>query len=193
MMCKAKILIIGDTHIPRRADKIPEPILSCIDTNMPYDYILFTGDLVEESVKGLLKRWSSNLYIVKGNMDFLDLPNYLIINVCDVRFGLIHGHQVYPRGNLGGLARIADKMGVKVLVSGHTHNPFATEYKIGSKEVILLNPGSATGVWSGGVASMKPSFMICALEGSTLITKLYELDKGRLCVKNYMFSLTNIY
>ena len=184
-----KILLIGDTHIPRRARNIPKTLDECIKSESPYDYILFTGDLVEEKVLSTLKPLSKNIYVVRGNMDFLNLPEYQVVKIGNVKFGVIHGHQVYPRGDLEGLTRIALKLGVDILVSGHTHNPFATIYTIGGKRVIQLNPGSATGVWSGGCASMIPSYMTAVLYEDTIKVTLYEEHQNKIITKNFLFEV----
>lgn len=184
-----RILLIGDTHIPRRAKKIPNLIEKYINSNAPFDYLLFTGDLVEEKVISILRNWSNNIYIVRGNMDFLNLPDRQTVVIGDVKFGIIHGHQVYPRGDLEGLTRIAVKLGVDVLVSGHTHNPFAIMYTLGKNRVIHLNPGSATGVWSGGYASMIPSFMTVSIYKNKLKVLLYEEYRDRIRINNFVFQV----
>lgn len=81
-----------------------------------------------------------------------------------IKVGVIHGHQCVPAGDLDSLSAIARQMDVDVLVSGHTHvyayffpSSFrlhliapltrfqATEYD----GKFFLNPGTATGAWSG--------------------------------------------
>lgn len=176
-----RLLILGDTHIPSRALKIPRVLEDIICREAPFDYIFFTGDLTDNQVLLILNRWSEDVYVVRGNMDYIKLPISLQIDVGKVKIGLIHGHQVYPRGNYQKLMEIASKMGVKVLISGHTHYPFVTKYK----NYVLLNPGSATGVWSGGKASMIPSFMIGVLHGNMLNINLYEARSGRV-FKSYL-------
>ncbi len=165
-----KILVIGDTHIPRRASWIPREISSLIE-NEKFDRIVCTGDLTDEKVLDYLKSLSE-VTVVKGNMDHLTLPEYEIFNAGKIKIGVIHGDQVYPRGNRDQLKAIAKKLEVDLLISGHTHSP-----DIHFTEVLLLNPGSATGVWGGGGGSLKPSFMILEIEDGEVAVNFYELDK----------------
>jgi predicted phosphodiesterase len=68
---------------------------------------------------------------------------------------------------------IAQKLGVNILVSGHTHSDFI---KVGStSRELLLNPGSLTGVWGGGGGSFTPSFMVLEFMNNALTVKTYRL------------------
>ena len=178
----SKILVIGDTHIPTRASRIPVLIETHI-TSKQYNMVLCTGDLVEPSVLNFLKNIAPTKVVV-GNMDYLDLPEYEVVNINNIRIGLIHGHQVRPRGDIRKLSRIAYDMNVKILICGHTHVPLVKKVMVDDKEILILNPGSATGVWSGGGGSLIPSFMELEIisSGNVSIT-LYEL-KGNILTKS---------
>jgi len=77
--------------------------------------------------------------------------------------GIIHGHQCIPNGDIDSLRSIARQMDVDVLVSGHTHvyvyqlprSTLTWSYISISFQAIELddkffvNPGSATGAWTG--------------------------------------------
>jgi len=182
------VLITGDTHIPTRAKEIPKIMLSEIKRRGLYDYLLFTGDLVSNEVLDTISEWANKVYVVRGNMDYLNLPNQVILNIDKLRFGLIHGHQVYPRGDTLKLSRIAAKLQTDILVSGHTHNPFIKEVNVRGSKVLLINPGSLTGVWSGGFASMKPAFMIAYIKDREIVVELYELSY-KLIRKRYEFTV----
>ncbi|RLE78059.1 MAG: YfcE family phosphodiesterase [Thermoprotei archaeon] len=172
------VLVIGDTHIPSRADRIPPQIERHV-LRRDYSLVLCTGDLVSSEVLEWLEGLGE-LRVVRGNMDYLPLPDRLVVKVGEVRVGLIHGHQVHPRGNVAALAKLARLLGVDVLVSGHTHDPLAVKLSVGGRPVALLNPGSATGVWSGGGGSLVPSFMEVEVAGRTVVATIYELRHGRL-------------
>ncbi len=83
------------------------------------------------------------------------MPLYKKIDVEGLKIGLFHGSGIFPRGNRKGLFNIAKKLNVSILVSGHTHNTDITLYQ----GKLFLNPGSATGVWSGGGESNGPSYI----------------------------------
>lgn len=181
------MLIAGDTHIPTRARRIPPRIESVMRDNSPYDCLLFTGDLVSEKVIDMLRQFSERLYIVRGNMDYIDLPEHVYVDLEGMRTVVIHGHQVYPRGNVEGLYRIAVEMDADILVSGHTHYGEVREVVKGGRRVILVNPGSLTGVWSGGIASMRPSFIICNVTGDSVEFVLYEEFKDEVRSRRFEF------
>jgi hypothetical protein len=175
-----KLLAIGDTHIPRRASKIPDEIRSYVESE-EFEMILCTGDLTDRRVLDYLENLA-DVRVVRGNMDHLPLPEREIIEAGKLRIGLIHGDQVYPRGNREQLKEIAMRLGVDLLVSGHTHSP---DVYFGGP--ILLNPGSATGAWGGGGGTLKPSFIV--IEGEKEIqVSLFELDK-ELQKRNYRLKI----
>ncbi len=170
-----KVLVIGDTHIPRRADWLPKQIDDFISSQR-FDLVACTGDLTDRKVLDYLQSLGDKFVVVCGNMDHLPLPETQTLKVEGVRLGIVHGHQVYPRGNRKQLKKIAEDLGVDLLIHGHTHSP-----DIHFDEILLVNPGSATGVWSGGGGSLIPSFMILNIEGNRVEVQLFEL-KDRLKV-----------
>lgn len=152
-----EILLIGDLHIPTEAEKVPEKFLKAAQDS---DLILCTGDLVEENVLEKLED-CGDVRIVKGDNDYLELPEQDVVDVELMKFGLIHGHQLEEneeekdkrineeeeeKGEIEKLVDFGKVMQVDVLVTGHTHKPFRTE----REGVVLMNPGTATGVSEEG-------------------------------------------
>ena len=175
------LLFMGDTHIPTRARRVPPQFLKVIEENEPYDAIFFTGDLESGEVLEWVNSIKARKHcIVEGNMDYLPLPQFCIVELGDCKIGVIHGHQVYPRGDKKRLGVLASRLDVDVLVNGHTHSPFVEARVINGKSILLLNPGSLTGVWSGGGGSLIPSMMIGVLEARSLKLDHFELYKGSL-------------
>jgi len=174
-----RALIIGDFHIPTRAREIPRPILERVSEG-DFDLILCTGDLIDEETLNLLKGFGKRLYVVQGNMDYLRLPRAHRLRLGDFVVGLTHGDSIYPRGDVAQLTQLALQMDVDILISGHTHRPLIHEVTKQGRKLLLLNPGSATGVWSGGGAAGPPSFMTLTVEGGRALIQLYGLRGGRL-------------
>ncbi len=174
-----KIVVISDTHIPNRAEWLPKQIDEYI-TQGNFDMLICLGDLTNEEIFNYLKKIANEAYFVRGNMDYLNLPRQQIIEVEGIRIGAIHGDGIYPRGNRKQLANIARKLDVNVLLSGHTHVPDIHFVK--DKNILLANPGSATGAWGGGGGTMKPSFITLDVEAKSINLRLYELEEKLKCV-----------
>ncbi len=168
-----RVLVLSDTHIPYRASKVPDTMLKLIDS-LEYDIVVHAGDLCEESVLEWLKSLGGELYVVQGNMDYLPLPETAKFQADDITIGVVHGHQVYPRGNLEKLTGIAKRLGVQLLISGHTHYPLVSMHN----GVLHVNPGSLTGVWGGGGGSMKPSLGYIVVNGCNVHVEIYEDEGG---------------
>ncbi len=149
-----KIVLIGDFHIPARREKIPDWILNVLKDENP-NLILCTGDLESEAILNKLKEISKTV-CVRGNMDWLDLPEHETIDVGGIRIGLIHGTGIYPRGDIHQLDEYADRMGANILVHGHTHRLDVLLYN----NRLFLNPGTATGSWGGATSGEPESFII---------------------------------
>jgi hypothetical protein len=174
-----QVLAIGDTHIPRRASWLPKEISTFLSSEK-FDIVICTGDLTDKRVLDYFDALAEKFVVVKGNMDWLDLPEHEVLK--EIKTGVIHGDQVYPRGNRNQLAKMAKKLGVDVLITGHTHSP-----DIHMKDVLLLNPGSATGAWGGGGGSLKPSFMLLRIKDLEITIELYELEDRLKCTQKEVF------
>ncbi|KAJ3872148.1 Metallo-dependent phosphatase-like protein [Lentinula edodes] len=106
----------------------------------------------------------AEIQVVRGDYDELPgLPSSLTVTHSNnsLRIGLIHGHQSLPLGSLDALSAIARQMDVDFLVSGATHAVQAVEYD----GRFFLNPGTATGAWTGAWNSSKPGFAVSSNEG----------------------------
>lgn len=156
-----EVLLLGDFHIPKKAEKIPDKFMQAAERS---DLILCTGDLVEDRVLEKLLELPGDVRAVKGENDYLELPEQDVVSVERMKFGLIHGHQLEEeegqtknkppeedRGEMDKLVEFGKLMQVDALVTGHTHKPFRTE----KEGVVLFNPGTAIGVSQGKDKSKK--------------------------------------
>ncbi|MFX0032305.1 MAG: YfcE family phosphodiesterase [Candidatus Hermodarchaeota archaeon] len=183
-----KLLVIGDTHVPKRASKVSDLIQTKLKELIElelFECTFFTGDEVEypefmELLRLITKR---DVYRVIGNMDFYygnrDAPLYQekVINFNGEKLiiGLTHGAQIEPRGDKTQLELLAAEKNCNILISGHTHKE---EVYVSKKGILLLNPGSVTGAWSF-VASRIPSFIVLSIDKETkdIEVSLFQLDK----------------
>ncbi|MFX1381557.1 MAG: YfcE family phosphodiesterase [Promethearchaeota archaeon] len=185
-----KILVLGDSHIPRRAKSIPEEIIDKINKlteNSLFDIVLFTGDVIKapDLIEFLKSKAKRGFYKVLGNMDYYggdtDAPLYQKLHFKTLEdkelvIGLSHGAEIEPRGDLLKLEALALEKQYSILIFGHTHKE---EIFLSENGILLINPGSITGAWSF-LASQTPLFiMINLMENNQKITiKLFQLFKN---------------
>ncbi|MEU1971007.1 metallophosphoesterase [Microbacterium sp. NPDC019599] len=133
-----RLVLIADTHIPRRAQRLPDAVLAAIDDA---DLVIHAGDWVEASVfEELSKR--ADVLGVFGNNDSRDLrerlPEIARRDVEGVRIAVTH--ETGPARDREARMDVIFP-GVDVLVFGHSHIPWDTTSPRGMR---LLNPGSPT-------------------------------------------------
>ncbi len=152
-----KIGVISDTHIPRRAKKLPSPVLAGF---VGVDLILHAGDITGKEVLDDLALIAP-VKAVKGNMDMFPLaellPSKRIVEVGTYRIGLIHGHGM----GYNPLQNAKDEFmeaGVDAVVFGHSHEPYNKMHG----DCLFFNPGSPTDKrwlpnFSYGILYVKPT------------------------------------
>jgi uncharacterized protein len=134
-----RLLLISDTHVPRRARRLPDQVLAEVDRA---DVVFHAGDWVDAATLDLLAGRARRLVAVHGNNDGPPLrdrlPEVARAVAGGVRFAVVH-----ETGDARGReARCAERFpGVDVLVFGHSHIPWDSTAANGLR---LLNPGSPT-------------------------------------------------
>ncbi|MDN3288524.1 metallophosphoesterase [Streptomyces thermocarboxydus] len=134
-----RLLLMSDTHLPKRAKKLPEQLLEEIPRA---DVVVHAGDWVDTDALDLLESRSRRLLAVYGNNDGpalrARLPEVARAELGGLRFGVIH--ETGPAQ--GREKRCAERFpDLDVLVFGHSHIPWDTTAPTGLR---LLNPGSPT-------------------------------------------------
>ncbi|NPB02813.1 MAG: metallophosphoesterase [Thermotogae bacterium] len=152
-----KILVTADTHIPHRANFLPDTFYERAEE---VDLIIHAGDFT--SLSALREMESLKPVIgVSGNMDDPDiwsmLPELRVETFERVRIGVYHG----MGSPLGIERRVREKfkrerLEVDLIVFGHSHRWFFGELE----GVYLLNPGSPT----DALFSRRRSFAILTLK-----------------------------
>jgi len=178
------VLILGDLHIPYRAHGLP-PQFEKLLVPGKIEHILSTGNLCSKEVYDYLRTVCSDIHIVKG--DFDEAANYLefkTVTLGQLKIGLCHGHQIVPWGDPESLGILQRKMDVDILVTGHTH-----KFEVITRDnKFFVNPGSATGAYSGLVNEVIPSFVLMDIQGLNVITYVYELHDDKVKVEKFEFS-----
>jgi vacuolar protein sorting-associated protein 29 len=129
------VLVLGDLHIPERANKIPAPFKRMLVPNK-MQHVICTGNASPELCQEL---WAlaPAFHCVAGDCDAMDenanieghqnvvsmnsLPETRVLQIGQFRVGVVHGHQIIPWGSKEAVERMRRKLQVDILVTGHTH------------------------------------------------------------------------
>jgi putative phosphoesterase len=135
-----KIGVIADTHIPERAEEIPQQIL---DAFKGVDMIIHAGDFVNLSVLDKLRTVCKNISAVWGNMDSYEirekLPEKEIVKIGNFKVGIVHGYGP-PNKLVELVTEIFKEEKIDLIIFGHSHS--ALNEKKG--DILYFNPGSPT-------------------------------------------------
>lgn len=134
-----RLLLISDTHLPKRARRLPEQVWAEVDAA---DVVVHAGDWVDVSLLDDLGSRARRLVGVYGNNDGpplrARLPEIATVELAGLRLSVVH--ETGP--TRGREARCARRFfDSDVLIFGHSHIPWDTVAPTGLR---LLNPGSPT-------------------------------------------------
>jgi putative phosphoesterase len=134
-----KVVILSDTHIPKRAKQLPEALKKGLQEA---GLILHAGDWQTPDVYEVLRKYAP-VEGVAGNVDGEEIISLFgrkkIVAVENIRIGLVHGDGVHKTTEKRVYEAFAEE-NVDVIVFGHSHIPLMKE--LGGR--ILFNPGSPT-------------------------------------------------
>lgn len=132
-----KILVLSDTHIPRVAQDLPEPVYTEIKNA---DMILHAGDFVDIDILETLKKLKK-IHAVYGNMDSPEVRRILkdkeIVHAGKFKIGLIHGYGA-PKDLMDTVK--TEFANVDAIVFGHSH----IAMNVIKDGILFFNPGSPT-------------------------------------------------
>jgi putative phosphoesterase len=134
-----RLLLIADTHVPRRAKDLPPQVWDEVDRA---DVVVHAGDWVSVDLLDALTDRAARLVGVYGNNDGPQLrarlPEVARADLDGVRLAVVH-----ETGQAAGREqRCAERFPeTDVLVFGHSHIPWDT---VASSGLRLVNPGSPT-------------------------------------------------
>ena len=138
-----RLVLTADTHLPRRARDLPEPLWAAIDAA---DVVVHAGDWVAVDLLDALEARAARLLGVHGNNDGpalrARLPEVARMDLGGVRFAVVHETGAATGRERRCAAAFPD---VDVLVFGHSHIPWdTTATRPDGTTLRLLNPGSPT-------------------------------------------------
>ncbi|WP_119066041.1 metallophosphoesterase family protein [Rubrobacter indicoceani] len=157
-----KVVAISDTHLPRRAKRLPDGLLLYLKAA---DLILHAGDLMDPALLDELETYAPTLAVC-GNLDPPDsrLPETREFGIGEIKVAMIH-----DSGRREGRARRMRRQfpEARVVVFGHSHIPLLQD----DGDLMLLNPGSPTD------KRRQPDFTFAVLEveNGALSTELVRL------------------
>ena len=135
-----RLVILADTHVPRRARELPPSVWSAVEAA---DVVMHAGDWVDLSLLDAMRARARRLIGVVGNNDGpllrAELPEVAHVELAGVRFTVVH-----ETGARAGRERRMDAAyagSTDVVVFGHSHIPWDSRTPAGLR---LLNPGSPT-------------------------------------------------
>ncbi len=134
-----RLLLLSDTHIPKRARTLPGEAWVEVDRA---DVVIHAGDWLDVATLDALTRRAVRLVAVYGNNDGPQLrqhlPEVARVELDGLRLAVIH-----DTGAAKGREQRCERLfpDTDVLVFGHSHIPWDTTTPTGLR---LLNPGSPT-------------------------------------------------
>ena len=144
-----QLAIVSDTHIPSRAQRIPDEFRDRIRSA---DHTIHAGDFDAESTLADVQNLATGLTAVAGNMDRrLGLPDRVTVEFGGVSFVVLHGTGS-KRGWIDRIPRAVQEEAdePRVGVAGHTHEVVDRVHR----GVRILNPGSASAAAPANRATM---------------------------------------
>jgi putative phosphoesterase len=134
-----QLLLLADTHVPRRARDLPPAVWDAVDAA---DVVIHAGDWVDVSLLDALSARAARLIGVYGNNDLGVLRERLPL----VGRATLEGVRIAVVHETGASTGRTERMAVEypdtdLLVFGHSHIPWDTTASTGLR---ILNPGSPT-------------------------------------------------
>ena len=129
-----QIGVISDTHMVISSIERLEKEIKGVDM------IIHLGDNVDD-IATIEKYFKGKIINVKGNCDFSAIvPSDRLVEVCNKKIFLTHGHRYGVKENLSALRYKALETGADIVLYGHTHIA-KMEFEEG---IWYINPGSAS-------------------------------------------------
>jgi len=173
------VLILGDLHVPHRAHGLPNKFKALLVPGR-IQHILCTGNLCSKDMYDYFRTLANNVDITRGDFDEnTTYPETKVVKLKDFKIGICHGHQIVPWGDRESLAMLQRKLDVDILITGHTHKFEAYEYD----NKLFINPGSATGAYSGLSSDVTPTFVLMDIQDTELVPYVYQLKNGEVKVE----------
>ncbi|MBN2796644.1 MAG: metallophosphoesterase [Clostridia bacterium] len=154
-----RIIVFSDSH---GETKKMHDILS----NEKCDMVFHLGDCFDD-MQELSMCYELPIYGVLGNVDYVDGPRILKIQVESKTILLCHGHQFHVKSQLFKLHQYAEEEQADLALFGHTHIPTIEE-----SEIVLMNPGSI----SRPLHHDQPSYGVIEINDDKMVCKIKYIN-----------------
>lgn len=125
--------LISDTHITAKRGKLPQKVF---EEFANVDLIIHAGDVTQKRVLDKLEKITPVVSVL-GNNDKLDLNKIEVLDIENFKIGINHG--TCCSNDFDKLYKLAAKLDVDILVTGHTHKPHLEIID----NILFINPGSS--------------------------------------------------
>lgn len=134
-----KVVVISDTHMPKKGKRIPTRAIHDLQTA---DVIIHAGDWKTKEVYEELSQYG-DVYGVYGNVDDDDIRQLFgekkILDVGGFKLGIVHGHGE-KKTTERRVVEAFDGEELDCIIFGHSHLPLIRWVN----KTLLFNPGSLT-------------------------------------------------
>lgn len=138
-MIVIKILILSDTHMPKKSKQLPDILLNEL---LSCELIIHAGDWQSVELYYELKQYAP-VEGVYGNTDSDEICSILkkrvLLKIEGFKIGVAHGHGMGKTTEKRSIEAF-DKENVDAIIFGHSHIPIKKLHN----GIILFNPGSPT-------------------------------------------------
>jgi len=173
------VIILGDLHIPEKCSEIPPKFKELLVPNKA-DYVLCTGNIgnpeTQHFIQSLAKT-PENVILVGGDKDE-GLPENRTVKIGNFSFGITHGQNIIPWGDLESLTIIQNALNCDVLIYRNLYSA-----KVISRDnKFMISPGSLTGAAHITSEETVPSFACAMVFPDKIDVYIYKLEGGELKV-----------
>lgn len=134
-----KVVIVSDTHMPKKGNSLPEKLLKELET---VDHIIHAGDWSTIEVYEKLASYAP-VTGIQGNVEEDEImdkfPDKQLLTLNGYTIGIVHGHGS-GKTTEGRAFDAFINDSVDIIVFGHSHIPLLRYFK----KRLLINPGSPT-------------------------------------------------
>lgn len=186
------VLVVGDAHIPHKANEIPGPIKKLLIPGK-IQQVVSVGNISDPETLRLLQRITPQTHIISvpGCEDMIESEcrTSQVFDCGGVRVGVVSSFEIIPQDDIDSLAAKARQLDVRLLLWGSCHQDmqkWANSY--------FLSPGSITGTAVNGCVGegqlrTDPGFCLLDISDTECTVFMYNLHGSKVLVDKAELSM----